>query len=256
MESNISATIRKARRERGLTLQQVADRIGVSYPAVQQWEAGRTRPSTENLLKLQAVLDADLLGGRVHNVRFDRRSSATFPETVGADDNLAQGAAGTPSVAAPPEANVVMEGPAQERWAPRVRDIEELGLMVASVESPDSAFEFNGQVIDRVVRPPGLVDRKGVFALRVANHSMWPKFRDGERVYVDQKRPAIEDFVVIELHPAEEGRPGKAYIKMLVGRDARKIRVQQFNPEGFLEFGHDEIKRTFRVIPTEELWGG
>ncbi len=149
-----------------------------------------------------------------------------------------------------------MEGQAQERWAPRVRDIEELGLMVASVESDDSAFEFNGQIIDRVVRPPGLVDRKGVFALRVANHSMWPKFRDGERVYVDQKKPAIEDFIVIELHPTEEGRPGKAYIKMLVGRDARKIRVQQFNPEGFLEFGHDEIKRTFRVIPTEELWGG
>ncbi|PZR88384.1 MAG: hypothetical protein DI537_23895 [Stutzerimonas stutzeri] len=154
------------------------------------------------------------------------------------------------------EPNVVMEGQAQERWAPRVRDIEELGLMVASVESDDSAFEFNGQIIDRVVRPPGLVDRKGVFALRVANHSMWPKFRDGERVYVDQKKPAIEDFIVIELHPTEEGRPGKAYIKMLVGRDARKIRVQQFNPEGFLEFGHDEIKRTFRVIPTEELWGG
>lgn len=155
-----------------------------------------------------------------------------------------------------PEPNVVMEGQAFERLAPRTRDVEELGLGVASIDGDESAFEFNGQVIDRVVRPPGLIDRKGVFALRVANLSMWPKFRDGERIYVDSKRPAIEDFIVIELKPTEEGRPGKAYVKMLVGRDSRKIRVQQFNPEGFLEFGHDEILRTFRVIPTEELWGG
>lgn len=154
------------------------------------------------------------------------------------------------------ESNVVMEGPARERWEPRVRDVEELGLGLASIDGDESAFEFNGQVIDRVVRPPGLIDRKGVFALRVANLSMWPKFRDGERIYVDSKRPAIEDFVVIELKPTEEGRPGKAYVKMLIGRDARKVRVQQFNPEGFLEFAHDEILRTFRVIPTEELWGG
>lgn len=155
-----------------------------------------------------------------------------------------------------PESDVVFEGQAVQRILPRLRDIEELGLSAASVETDDSSFEFNGQVVDRVIRPPGLIDRKGVFALRVANHSMWPKYRDGERIYVDQKKPAIEDFVVVELHPTEEGRPGKAYVKMLVGRDARKIRVQQFNPEGFLEFGHDEIKRTFRVIPTEELWGG
>lgn len=165
-----------------------------------------------------------------------------------------QGRAARPPIE--PESNVVMEGRAQERWSPRVRDIEELGLGIASIDGDESAFEFNGQIIDRVVRPPGLVDRKGVFALRVANLSMWPRFRDGERIYVDTKKPAIEDFVVIELKPIQEGRPGKAYVKMLVGRDARKIRVQQFNPEGFLEFGHDEILRTFRVIPTEELWGG
>lgn len=249
MESNIGATIRKARQERGMTLKQVAEAIGVSYPAVQQWETGKTSPSTDNLLRLQSILNADLIGGRVFDVvRRAPPSSATL-EPAATDDGHRPG----DNDAKP---NVVMEGQAVERWAPRVRDIDELGLSVASVESDDSAFEFNGQIIDRVVRPPGLVDRKGVFALRVANLSMWPKFRDGERIYVDSKRPAIEDFVVVELLPTDEGRPGKAYVKMLVGRDAKKIRVQQFNPEAFLEFSHDEIKRTFRVIPTEELWGG
>lgn len=153
------------------------------------------------------------------------------------------------------EPNAILEGPAIQRWTPPVRDIEELGVGVASIDDDDSAFEFNGQVVDRVVRPPGLLNRPGVFALRVANLSMWPRFRDGERVYVDLKKPAIEDFVVVELKPTEEGRPGKAFVKMLVARDARKVVVEQFNPPGRLEFGNQEILRIFRVIPTEELWG-
>ncbi|TCR69715.1 S24 family peptidase [Bosea sp. BK604] len=153
------------------------------------------------------------------------------------------------------EPNAVMEGPAMAPWSAPVRDVEELGVGIASIDDDESAFELNGNVVDRVVRPPGLLNRPGVFALRVANLSMWPKFRDGERVYVDSKKPAIEDFIVVELKPTEEDKAGKAYVKMLVGRDAKKIVVEQFNPRGRLEFGHHEIARILRVIPMEELWG-
>jgi hypothetical protein len=137
---------------------------------------------------------------------------------------------------------------------PPLPRVQELGVGVASIDDDDSAFYLNGQTIDHVPRPPGLANRQDVFALRVANLSMWPKFRDGERVYVDTKRPAIEDFVVVELHPAIEGDPGKAYVKMLVARDGKKLTVEQFNPPGRLEFRNDEIKRVYRVIPNEELW--
>lgn len=232
MDDMLVQTLKKARALKGFTLQHIADELGVSYPAVQQWESGRTRPSMGNLIRLQELLGADLLAGRIFDVGARQQDTGYVAEP-----------------------NAVMEGPAVAPWSPPVRDIEELGLGVASIDDDESAFEFNGQVVDRVIRPPGLVNRQGVFALRVANLSMWPKFRDGERIYVDQKKPAIEDFVVIELKPYEEGRPGKAYVKMLVGRDSKKIRVQQFNPEGFLEFRLDEILRLFRVIPTEELWG-
>lgn len=160
-----------------------------------------------------------------------------------------------PAATYTPEPNAIIEGQAALPWVPPVRDVEELGVGIASIDDDESAFELNGQVVDRVIRPPGLVNRPGVFALRVANLSMWPKFRDGERVYVDKKNPAIEDFIVVELKPVSEDRPGKAYVKMLVARDAQKIVVEQFNPRGRLEFGRNEIKQIFRVIPTEELWG-
>jgi phage repressor protein C with HTH and peptisase S24 domain len=155
------------------------------------------------------------------------------------------------------EPNAIMEGPTvRPPDMPALSRIPELGIGVASIDEDESAFQFNGQAVDHVARPPGLANRTDVFALRVANLSMWPKYRDGERIYVDTKRPAIEDFVVIELKSSIEGVPGNAYVKLLVARDSRKVTVEQFNPPGRLEFAQNEILRTFRVIPTEELWGG
>lgn len=136
------------------------------------------------------------------------------------------------------------------------RDVQELGVTVGGLGDDDSAFEFNGQVIDLVPRPPGIANRTGVFALRVGNTSMSPKFEDGERVYVEPRKPAIGDYVVIELNPYEEGRAGKSFIKRLVAMNSGRVTVEQFNPRGRLEFGRDEIKQILRVIPVNELLGG
>lgn len=135
------------------------------------------------------------------------------------------------------------------------RDIEELGVTMGGDGDDEAAFEMNGQVIDRVKRPIGILDRKNVYALRVTNTSMWPRFRHGVRVYIEDRPPAIEDHVVIELKPIEDGRPGKSFIKLLTAIDARKVMVEQYNPRGILEFGRNEIKKIWRVIPDEELRG-
>jgi phage repressor protein C with HTH and peptisase S24 domain len=135
------------------------------------------------------------------------------------------------------------------------RDIEELGITVGGMGDDDSAFAFNGQVIDIVPRPPGIANRKGVFALRVGNTSMTPKFEDGERVYVEPRKPAIGDYVVIELKATEEGQPGKSFIKRLVTMNSARIEVEQFNPKGRIEFARDEVHQILRVIPVSELLG-
>lgn len=88
MENNIPATLKKARKERGLTLQQVADAIGVTYPAVQQWEAGRTLPTTENLMKLQQLLNADLVEGMVFEVAPKNGSRSRLGKHAGESINV------------------------------------------------------------------------------------------------------------------------------------------------------------------------
>lgn len=155
-----------------------------------------------------------------------------------------------------PESNAVIEtGPVYLPSMSGPRDIEELGAAMAGDGKDESAFEFNGQVVDLVKRPPGLMHRKDVFALRVSNVSMYPKYEDGERLYIERRKPAIGDYVVVELHPKEEGRPGKAYIKKLLAANSTKITVEQFNPHGVLNFARDEVRQLLRVIPQNELLG-
>ena len=66
---NISKRIRRLRLERGLTLQQVANAVGLHTPAaVSHWESGRTEPTPDRLLALSRLLDVsvdDLRGSAV-----------------------------------------------------------------------------------------------------------------------------------------------------------------------------------------------
>ena len=52
--------IRQKRREYGLTQEQVADRLGVTAPAVNKWESGATYPDVSLLAPLARLLRTDL----------------------------------------------------------------------------------------------------------------------------------------------------------------------------------------------------
>jgi transcriptional regulator with XRE-family HTH domain len=54
---DIGTRIRVQRRERGLTQDELAHRVGVSRSAVAQWETGRTGQITGNLSRIAAALD-------------------------------------------------------------------------------------------------------------------------------------------------------------------------------------------------------
>jgi transcriptional regulator with XRE-family HTH domain len=53
---DIGTRIRIVRRERGLTQDDLAERVGVSRSAVAQWETGRTGQVTGNLSRIAAAL--------------------------------------------------------------------------------------------------------------------------------------------------------------------------------------------------------
>lgn len=117
-------------------------------------------------------------------------------------------------------------------------------------------FYMNGETIDYVRRPPGVARQAGIFALYVVGTSMYPKYEDGNLIYASSSRsPSIGDFVVVELHPAEEGGDTPGFIKRLTKRTGTKIVCEQFNPPKSVEFELRRVKAIHRVIPLEELLG-
>lgn len=243
MSEELGNTLRKARKLKGLTLKDVARELGVSYPAVQQWETGKTAPSTENLIKVSRLLDIDPLDPAIEAIEQSDLLVRDLLATKPQEDLAPRG-----DVSAP------VDVPGQWRFV-GPRDVPLLGTAVGGTEE-DGDFRFNGQRVDYAPRPPGIATKKDVYALWVVNDSMSPKYEQGERIYVDPHRiPAVGDYVVLDLKSKIEGESGPGYIKRLAKRTPTKIVVKQFNPEKELEFDIREVKALHRVIPTDELLG-
>lgn len=132
-------------------------------------------------------------------------------------------------------------------------DIPVLGVALGD---GDNEFSLNGTVIDHVRRPPGLAGASNTFAIYVVGDSMYPRFEEGELVYLQTGRlPRPGDDVVVELL-GSDGVPGQCLIKRLVRRTGSHIQLSQFNPplDG-IRFPTKQIREIYRIVRTAELLG-
>ena len=56
----LNEILKKARLKKGLTQRQLAEKLGVKYQLIQQYEYGKLIPSTKRLFQLARILDIDL----------------------------------------------------------------------------------------------------------------------------------------------------------------------------------------------------
>ena len=137
------------------------------------------------------------------------------------------------------------------------RDIPVRGTVVGGT---DGDFSFNGDVVDMVRRPPGLVGAASVFALYVHGDSMSPRFESGDLIFINPSRPPTPGCdVVVEMAPKLGETTGPCYVKRLLRRTADKVALRQFNPppgvKQDFELDRQEIKNIWRVLTAGELLG-
>ncbi|MFG0286258.1 MAG: helix-turn-helix transcriptional regulator, partial [Phycisphaerales bacterium JB039] len=168
--------------------------------------------------------------------------------------------AGEPNAAAPSDGALGAPPPNAEGEA---LDLPAAGAMPRSVPvrgtavcGDDGDFEFNGEVVDYVRRPPGIAAARNIFAIYVTGDSMAPRFEAGELVFVHPDRPPVSGCdVLVELH-GHDGQPGACYIKRLLRRTPTKLVLRQFNPpRDDIEFGLEQIRVLYRILTPSELMG-
>lgn len=210
--------IREMRLSRGLTMAELAARIGVSQPAISQWESGREKPGRDSLQKLASAFDVSL-------------------------DELCGAPTASPSLRQEPVTSVNAMSV----------DVPVFGTAVGGEQGD---FSFNGEVTDYVRRPQGVARLRSLYALWVTGDSMAPWNCSGDLIYVTPARPpAPGDHVVVELVGAAAHEPGTAMVKLLTARTATHLKLKQYNPEREFSLPLSRVKCVHKVLSLRELLG-
>jgi len=148
--------------------------------------------------------------------------------------------AAEPLLAAPPR-NAELGGPARFGGA-------RIPAYGQAVGGRDGEFILNGNRIVDVLAPPSLQGVPDAYAVYVVGDSMEPRYFAGEAVFVNPRLPVRRgDFVVAQI-AVEPGEPPHAYVKRFVARDARLLRLEQFNPKKTLQFPVARVISVHRII--------
>jgi len=263
---SLGERISDARRRAGLTQAEIAQRFGISAQAVSQWEAGRAKPDIARLEELARILATDFLwlcfgeegsnaegGAATDPMPEDRLQAMPRGRSPGQRPGAAGGVPGGPAAQRGPGRSRAAGGTVPLASGP-VRDLPVLGIAVGG---EDAGFEFNGQTVDYVTRPPALAGALQPFALYVVSDSMSPRYEPGDLVVVHPSRPPQPGCDVIIEMAGEHGAAGRCHIKRLKRRTADAIIAEQFNPpRSDLRYPVDKVRRVLRILTLAELFGG
>lgn len=230
--------LRWARRQRFSTAAAAVEALGISKGTFAGHEAG-TRDFDNEAAELYA---------RRFGVPFAWLALGQGPLPKDAPAGTSAPAAEPAEVRLAPDAPQLFPG----EWP---RDVPVMGVTVGG---EDADFEMNGEIVDYVRRPPGIANRKGVYALHVLGTSMYPRYEEGELIYVDGSRvPSIGDYGVFQVAwpGGAEGRADQSFVKKLEKRSPSKVTLLQFNPAKTFDFNTRDVRSQHRVIPWAEVLG-
>ena len=131
--------------------------------------------------------------------------------------------------------------------------LDKIPVMGIAEGGTDGSSLWNGDVVDRVDRPPSLAGAPNGYGTYVVGTSMEPRYHPGELIYVHPGRPVtVGCYVLVQLAPKEEGAPPPALIKRLAKRMTAKIVLEQFNPPKTFEISVKDVLTMHKIVGSGE----
>ncbi len=116
----------------------------------------------------------------------------------------------------------------------------------------DGEFILSGNQVSEVLAPPNLSHVPDAYAVYVVGDSMEPRYFAGETVFVNPRLPIGRgSFVVAQISKGQESEP-RAYVKRFVSQDAKRLRLEQYNPKKVLEFPMSTVAAIHRIVMSGE----
>jgi phage repressor protein C with HTH and peptisase S24 domain len=120
------------------------------------------------------------------------------------------------------------------------------------VGGKDGEFILSGNQVSELLAPPNLSQVPDAYAVYVVGDSMEPRYFAGEAVFVNPRLPISRgSFVVAQISQGQEAEP-RAYVKRFVSQDAKRLRLEQYNPKKILEFSMSTVVAIHRIVMSGE----
>ncbi|MCP4539688.1 MAG: helix-turn-helix domain-containing protein [Chloroflexi bacterium] len=211
-----SNRIREIRKQRDLTLEQVADLASTSHQQIQRLESGERRLTVEWMERVASALrcnPAELLTSSQHN-RSLEPPQGTLPPSP------------------PPnnfEHNAIFAGPINNLPTMLTRDVPLMGT--AECGSGSDYFEMGGDG-GNVHRPLALIGNKKTYAIIAAGESMAPAIHPGDVIYADPTVKTLKngDVVIVQIL-GEDDYVTKAVLKEYIKSTPTTVYLRSYNPD-------------------------
>lgn len=236
MIETVPKTLRALLKRAGISMERLARDMGYAHASGIQRYLSDTYPKDRLDLDIAAKFARGLVGRGVPPITEAEVMSLTGIEQFLPPTNVTR----APDHAPPRPSTLPLDVP----------------VFGVAVGGTDGDFSLNGDVVDRVRRPPGLADNRTAFAVYVRGSSMEPRFYQGDLLYVDPLRPARSgDDVLVELKPLRAGEPGPAYIKQLVSQTPLRVVLRQFQPAKEITIPGERVLRVSKILSLSDLLG-
>lgn len=248
---SVAKNLRLLRRIRGLTLEELSEKVGISVSYLSRIESGNRRVTEPLLFKLSELLECDpseILSNeppekQIASLGFSSFSlqSKSSPEKVselmellakvaGQLDSSVQSTKRIPLFTSHYFKNTLLPVP---DTASNTEPLEGVPLTEPS---------------DWVDCPPELLDVKTAFAYGVVNEEMSPRYNPGDTVFVNPHKPLMPGCFVLTI--TQNNTPK---LRQFVNSDGETFEFKSFGTQAALEkLPIDDIKAVYRVVGARE----